>query len=226
MRYTLQLLPDALLLLALLRMTFVGLAGQRRAMFVFLLAWLIYSFLLLFLGQIWPVSARSYVLWFFLLSIPAWLCATPALWIASRRLSTWHAIFILLILWIAAQGSRLALLNASMSWTAKLLVINCWIAGIAGAIFFFASVRAESPDLYLWRCTGIFLLLFGFGYLLIGMVRPGPWAQAVFVIAGAAVWFALAWLIGPRPEHLVNPEKLATVSSFRPGVAVARERNA
>jgi hypothetical protein len=211
MRYGLQLLPDAFLLVALLRMTFVGLAAQRRAMFFFLCVWLVFSVVTLFLGQIWPVGSHAYALRFFLLLLPTWLCAGPALWQASRQMSARHLVVAAAVTVMAMAASHFALENSSLSSIAKLLAMNCWAAVVVGSSFFFASMRTEGADLYLWRCSGIFFLLFGFGYLLIGMVRPGEWAMRVFILAGAAAWCALAYFIGPRPEHLFNLEKLGII---------------
>jgi len=227
MRYGINLLPDAFLLIALLRMTYVGLAVQRRAMFFFLCAWLIYCFVTLFLGQLWPAGSPQYALRFFILSAIAWSCGIPALWIASRSLlrTPSGAAMVIVTLLLAAAGSHFALLNASTSPIAKLLAVNCWIAVVAGAIFWFASVKTEGPDLYLWRCCGVFFLLFGFGYLFIGMVRPGVWAYVCLVLAVTVVWIALAWFIGPHPDHLFNLEKLALVPSVRLRIALARQRN-
>jgi hypothetical protein len=225
MRYGLHLLPDAFLLLALLRMTFVGLAAQRRAMFFFLCAWLIYSFAALFLGQVWKVDSPQYALRFFFLSLLTWLCGIPALWIASRTVirSLPHAAVVLFVLLAASLASHFAMANSSMSPIAKLLATNCWIAVIFASVFWFASVGAESPDLYLWRCSGVFFLLFGFGYLFIGMLRPGAWAYVCLVLAATVVWVALAWYIEPNRERLFNPEKLALVPAFRLRIYANRE---
>jgi hypothetical protein len=217
MRYGIHLLPDAFLLVALLRMTFVGLAAERRAIFFFLCAWLVYCFVTLFLGQLWPAGSSQYALRFFILSAAAWACAVPALWLASRVAvrSLAHTAVIMLVVLMASGASRLALENFSMSPIAKLLAIHFQFAVVAGTVFWFASLGAEGPDLYLWRCCGIFFLLFGFGNLAIGMLRPGAWAYACLVLAAAVVWVALAWFIGPHPEHLFNLEKLALVPSAR-----------
>jgi hypothetical protein len=227
MRYGLHLLPDAFLLIALLRMTYVGLAAQRCAIFFFLCVWLIYSLAALFLSQIWPVSSPQYAHRFFFLSLLAWLCGVPALWIASRTViqSLGHTVVVLLVLLLASLASHFALLNSSMSPIAKMLAINCWIAVVFASVFWFSSVKAESTDLYLWRCCGVFFLLFGFGYLFIGMFRTGVWAYVCLVLAAAVVWTALAWFIGPHPEHLFNLEKLALVPSLRLRIAIARTRN-
>jgi hypothetical protein len=227
MRYGLHLLPDAFLLIALLRMTYVGLAAQRRAMFFFLCVWLIYSLAALFLSQIWPVNSPQYAHRFFFLSLLAWLCGAPALWIASRTViqSFWHTVVVLLVLLLASLASHFALLNSLMSPIAKMLASNCWIAVVFASVFWFASVGAESPDLYLWRCCGVFFLLFGFGYLFIGMLRPGVWAYVCLVLAAAVVWTALAWFIGPHPEHLFNLEKLALAPAAFRIPALARRRN-
>jgi hypothetical protein len=211
MRYGLLLLPDLFLLVALLRMTRWGMAAQRREMFFFLCAWLVYSFVLLFLGQLWPIGSYAYNLRFFLLSLPAWLCAAPALWIASRRFTLGYAVTAICVCAMAVIASRFVVLNLSMSPTAKLLALNCWASIVVGSIFLMASRGAEGTDLYLWRCCGIFFLLFGYGYLAIGLAQPGEWAMRVFVLAGAAVWCALAYYIGPRPEHLFNLEKLGVI---------------
>jgi hypothetical protein len=226
MRYGIHLLPDAFLLVALLRMTFVGLATERRAMFFFLCAWLAYSFATLFLAQVWPADSLQYARWFFALSMVAWACGVPALWFASRAAARSLACvaFILLVLTMASLASHFALANSSMVPIAKLLAVNCWIAVVAGAIFWFASTN-EGPDLYVWRCCGVFFLLFGFGYLFIGMFRPGMWAYACLVLAATVVWIALAWFIGPHPDHLFNLEKLALVLAAYRTPALARRRN-
>lgn len=213
MRYGLLLLPNAFLLVALLRMTFVGMATQRTSMFFFLCIWLLYSFVALFLGQIWPIGTHAYNVRFFWLSLPAWLCASPALWIASRRLTSGRAATVLCVFAMAVAASRFAMLNASMSSTAKLLSINCFAAVVAGSIFALASLAAEGADRTLWCCTGIFFLIYGFGYLAIGMAQPGQWAMHVFILAGAAAWWALFYFIGPRPEHLFTLEKLGIIWS-------------
>src|SRR6266404_2704800 len=135
MRYGLDLLPNLVLLVALLRMAFVGMASQRTSMFFFLCAWLVYSLVTLFMGQIWLDYSHAYNVAFFSFSLPAWLCAIPALWIASRRLSCGNAVIVLCVFAMAAAASRFAMLNSSMIWTAKLLSINCWVAIVAGSIF-------------------------------------------------------------------------------------------
>lgn len=226
MRYGIHLLPDAFLLIALLRMTFVGLAVERRAIFFFLCAWLVYSFVALFLGQIWPTDTREYAVRFLAFSAAAWCCATPALWIASRAAarSLAHTAVILLVALMASGAARLALSTSTTTTLAKLLALNYWIAVVAGTIFWFASVKAESPDLYLWRCCGVFFLVYGFGYLFIGMLRPGAWAYVSLVLSVTIVWIALAWFLGPHPERLFNPEKLALVPSTQ-RMALARQKN-
>ncbi|HLZ92958.1 MAG TPA: hypothetical protein VKQ28_14690 [Candidatus Acidoferrum sp.] len=211
MRYGLHLLPNAFLLIALLRMTLVGMAGQRCAMFFFLCVWLIFSVSALFLGQVWPIESREYAVRFFILLLPTWLCSAPALWIASRRLAFSHLATAAAVLLMAMAACRFAVLNASMSPIAKLLAMNCWAAVVVGTNFLLASAAAEGADLYLWRCCGMFFLIFGFGYLAIGMVRPGEWAMRIFILAGAATWCALAYFIGPRPEHLFNLDKLGVI---------------
>lgn len=224
MRYGLHLLPDAFLLIALLRMTYVGLATERRAIFFFLCAWLAYSFVALFLGQIWPIGTHEYTVRFLMLSAATWLCGMPAIWLASRAAarSLAHAGIILLVLLMASGAARFALATGSSSPLGKLLALNCWIAVVAGTIFYFASVKAEGPDLYLWRCCGAFFLLYGFGYLSIWMLRPGAWAYACLVLAVAIVWIALAWFIGPHPDRLFNLEKLAIVPAAYRAPSLAR----
>jgi hypothetical protein len=221
MRYGIHLLPDAFLLVALLRMTYVGLASERRAIFFFLCAWLAYSFLALFLSQVWPAASPQYAVRFFVLSLATWLCGLPALWLASKAAvrSLPHTAAILLVLLMASGASRLALANSLMAPIAKMLAVNCWIAVIFASIFWFASVKAESPDLYLWRCCAVFFLVYGFGYLFIGVLRPGMWAYIGLILAATVVWIALAWLIGPRHEHLFNPEKLALIPPTRTRMA-------
>ncbi len=227
MRYGIHLLPDAFLLLALLRMTFVGLATERRAIFFFLCAWLIYCLVALFLGQLWPASSPQYALRFFTLTAIVWSCGLPALWAASlsaaRTLS--QAATILLVFLVACLASHFALETRGISPIAQLLVINCWIAIVAGAIFWFASVKTHGPDFYLWRCCGVFFLLYGFGYLFIGVLRPGPWAYISLALAATVVWIALAWFIDPNHERLFNLEKLALIPSVRLQMALARRKN-
>jgi len=227
MRYGIHLLPDAFLLVALLRMAFLGLAAQRPAMFFFLCVWLAYCFTTLFLGQVWPADSHSYALAFFILTAFAWAAGLPALWGASlsaTRTFT-QAATILLVFVIACSASHFALETSAASPIAQLLAVNCWIAVVVGVIFWFASVKTEGPDLYLWRCCCVFFLLYGFGYLAIGILRPSAWAYICLALAATAVWIALAWFIDPNHEHLFNLEKLALVptSSFRK--AFARERN-
>ncbi len=227
MRYGIHLLPDAFLLIALLRMAYVGLAAERPAMFFFLCCWLIYCLMTLFLGQLWPADSKEYTTAFFVLSASAWIAALPALWAASLSATRTFAqtATILLVLVIACGASHFALENSSMSSIAKFLSVNCWVAVVAGAIFWFASVNAEGPDLYLWRCCGVFFLLFGFGYLFIGIFGPGVWAYACLVLTAGVVWIALAWFIGPHHDHLFNLEKLALVPAAYRTPALARRRN-
>jgi hypothetical protein len=223
MRYGIHLLPDAFLLVVLLRMTFVGLAAERCAIFFFLCAWLLNCFVTLFLGQLWPTDSKDYATGFFILSAFAWLAGVPALWLASRSLSRTPSgmAMVIVTLLLAWGGCYFVVENSSMAPLAKLLAVNCWIAVVAGAIFWFASVKMEGPDFYLWRCCGVFFLLFGFGYMFIGIFRPGVWAYVCLVLAATVVWIALAWFIGPHPDHLFNLEKLALVPSVRLRIALA-----
>lgn len=219
MRYGLDLLPNLMLLVALLRMARVGMATTRPASFFFfsLCVWFVYSLVTLFLGQIWEDGTRAYQIAFLSCSVPAWLCAAPALWIASRRLSLGSAIFVLVILAMAAGAARLAMLNSLMVGMAKLLAINYWVAVVAGTVLVLAAQRVEGAYATLWRCCGIFFLLFGFVCLAFGILRLDEqafhYAYIGFVLSVTVVWFALAYFIGPRPEHLFTLEKLGIIWS-------------
>lgn len=211
MRYGLLLLPDLCLLVALLRMTRWGMATQRREMFFFLCVWLVYSFVILFVGQIWPMNTHAYNVRFFSLALPAWLCAAPALWQASRRFTVGYAIAAFCVCVFGLIASKFIVLHATMNSTAKLLALNCWASAVVGSTFLLASRGAEGADRFLWFFSGIFFLVYGYGYMAIGMARPGAWAIKVFVLAGAVTWCALAYYMGPRPEHLFNLEKLGVI---------------
>jgi len=230
MRYALHLLPSGLLLIALLRMTFVGLAIERRAVFGFLLAWLTYSLLLLFCAQIWPADSPEYLRAFVIASASVWPLAGPALHQAAGRLaqSAWHSAAALAVVALSIAGARYAMVNSSFAGAAKALAVNCFVAAIVGAVFALAAGRAEGPDRVLWGCAGAFFLTYGYGYLLTGILRPRSWAYLAFVFAGSAAWFALAWFIGPHPDVLFNLEKLGIIwPAWRPASAfVQRLRRA
>lgn len=215
MRYAICLAPDVLLLIALLRMTYVGLHAERRWMFFFLCVWLAYSTITLFLSQIWEASSASYMEAFLALSACAWLCGAPALLAASHRLSQhfWQSCSVGAIVLIAALASRYALLNHGMSPLSKLLVLNAWLAAIFGSVFVLASTGAESPEALLWRCAGAFFLLFGFGYLAIGALELRKWSYPALVILASLAWLALALFVKPTHERIFNHEKLAFSSA-------------
>jgi len=218
MRYAIHLVPDALLLVVLLRMTFVGLIFERRAMFIFLSAWLIYSLALLFLAQIISADSPTYVSTIAISSVAVWIISLPAMLQVTRALnrSFFQSICALAIIVVAYASIRLIRANPGFDDLAKFLAINCWISAVYGAMFLFASVHAENPDRVLWRGCGAFFLLYGFGYLLIGIYRPGGWAYPALVLSAGLVWLAMAWYIGPHPDHLFNLEKLALVpAAFR-----------
>jgi len=223
-RYGIHLLPDAFLLVALLRMTFVGLAAQRRAMFFFLAAWLAYSVAQLFLAQVFPTSSHEYALAFFYSTIAIWATSLPALYFASLHLGSLHRAIALALLAISLAGVRLVMLTAGFTPVAKILAVNCWVAAATGAIFLFASAGAQNPDLILWRGAGAFFAFYGFGYLLIGCLRLNGWAYAAFVLSGAFAWAALAWFIGPTPDHLFNLEKLGIILPLRTVAAFIERR--
>jgi len=218
MRYGLHLLPDAFLLLALLRMTFVHLHHERPAMFFFLAAWLVYSLLALFLAQVHPVNSPAYIFWFTWLTLAAWIYGAPAIWVASARIfrAPVFPLAIALLLCLAAAAVLHIFENTGPGAAGKILTLNCWAAVIAGAIFIFASVGAEAPDRLLWRAAGIFFIVYGYGYIFIGMLRPGAWAYPALVLILAAVWFALAWRVGANGEQLFNLEKLGWIPELMP----------
>lgn len=222
MRYGLYLLPDAFLLFALLRMTFVHLHTERRAMFCFLAAWLTYSIVTLFLAQVWPTDSIEYVRVFGWLSVAVWICGGPALIAAGQRVSQsyGYSAYAIGVLVTGYFGIRIALANSAFSSTGKILAVNCWCAAVAGSLFLFASIGAESPDKILWRCVGAFFFIFGYGYLFIGIMRSPAWAYAALIICSAVAWLALAWLAGPRHDHLFNLEKLAFIPSIRLQLAI------
>lgn len=215
MRYAVCLAPDVLLLIALLRMTYVGLHAERRWMFFFLCAWLAYSTITLFLIQIWEAGSANYMEAFLALSAGAWLCGAPALLAASHRLSQhfWQSCSVGAIVLIAALASRYALLSHGVSPLAKLLVLNAWLAVIFGSVFLLASSGAGNPDALLWRCAGAFFLIFGFGYLTIGALELGRWSYPAVVILASLAWLALALFVKPTHECIFNHEKLAFASA-------------
>jgi len=226
MRYGLHLLPDVFLLLALLRMTFVHLHRERPAMFFFLAAWLVYSLLTLFLAQVHPVGSPEYILCFAWLTAGAWVCAGPAIWLASARIfrAPVFPLAIALLLWLASTAVLHIFENTGPGAAGKILALNAWTAVVAGAIFIFASMGAEAPDRLLWRAAGIFFVVYGYGYIFIGMLRPGAWAYPALVLILAAVWFALAWRVGANGEQLFNLEKLGWIPEMMPraGQVLAR----
>lgn len=218
MRYGLHLLPDALLLIALLRMTGVHLHSERREMFGFLSAWLAYSLFLLFVGQVREQNSHAYFLVFIVVTAFVWTTALPALWRPSVAViySPWRAGLACISLVAAALLLDIVMRHATDIRVAELLGFNCWIAAVTGAIFLLASIGAEDPDRILWRGAGAFFLVYGFGYLLVGVARGGAWAYTALVLAASCCWFAFAWFIGPHPEHVFNLEKLALApAAFR-----------
>ncbi|MBZ5702132.1 MAG: hypothetical protein LAN84_09815 [Acidobacteriia bacterium] len=227
MRYGLHLLPDAFLLLALLRMTFVHLHTERRAMFFFLASWLVYSLLTLFLAQVHPAGSPEYAAVFAWLTIAAWTYGAPAIWLASSRVarSAGYSIATAAVLFLAILSVKFIFENAALGATGRILALNSWAAVLAGAIFLFASVGAQAPDRLLWLAAGIFFLVYGFGYIFIGMLRPGAWAYPALVLVLSAVWLALAWRVGANPEHLFNLEKLGWIPALLPRAQVLARAN-
>ncbi|GEM_PF-1804975 len=214
-RYAICLAPDVLLLIALLRMVYIGLHAERRWMFLFLCAWLCYSIVALFIGQIAPVTSSGYAMIFLLACGAVWLCGAPELFRAAGQVAQLprQAAAVLGVLAIAGLASRYAVLNSSLSQLAKYFALNAWIAVIFGATFLLASAGAEKPDALLWRCAGAFFLIFGFGYLLIGALRLGTWSYPALVLLASLAWLALALFTRPTPEHVWNHGKLALARS-------------
>lgn len=227
MRYGLHLLPDAFLLLALLRMTFVHLHTERRAMFFFLASWLVYSLVALFLAQVHPAGSPMYAAGFAWMTIVVWACGAPAIWLASSRIirSTIYPLAVAIVLFLAAASVQYIFENAALGATGRILALNSWAAVLAGAIFLFASVGAQAPDRLLWLAAGIFFTVYGFGYIFIGMLRPGAWAYPALVLLLSGVWLALAWRVGANPEQLFNLEKLGWIPALLPRAEVLARTN-
>ena len=227
MRYGLHLLPDAFLLLALLRMTFVHLHAERRAMFFFLASWLVYSLVALFLAQVHPAGSREYAAGFAWLTIVAWACGAPAIWLASSRVarSAGYSLAAAAVLFLAALSVKFIFGNVALGDTGKILALNSWAAVLAGTVFLFASVHAQAPDKLLWCAAGTFFALYGYGYIFIGMARPGAWAYPALVLLLSAVWLVLAWRVGANPEHIFNLEKLGWIPALLPRAEVLTRTN-
>lgn len=213
MRYGLYLLPDAFLLLALLRMTLVHLYSERRAMFCFLVAWLVYCLLALFAGQVHKIDSPEFARIFAVLTVLAWIAGVPAIWLASRRVSESRVdiLAVIVVLVIAALAAKLIFANVAFNFVAKTIALHCWACVIAGTVFVLAARHAESPDRLLWRATAAFFLLYGFIYIAIGVARSGAWAYSTLALLTCVPWFVLAWYVGPHPDHLFTLEKLGII---------------
>src|SRR5690349_1111542 len=93
MRYAICLAQDVLLLIVLLRITYLGLHAQRRLMFLFLCAWFVACVAGLFCAQVMDISSPRYAAIFFSCSAAAWACGIPEISRASFVVarSAWHA---------------------------------------------------------------------------------------------------------------------------------------
>lgn len=217
MRYAICLAQDVLLLIVLLRMTYLGLHAQRRLMFLFLCAWFVACVAGLFCAQVMDIASPRYAAIFFSCSAAAWVCGIPEVSRASFALarSAWQAAAVAGVLLMAIAACYFAVRNSAMRGLARDLALNYWIAMVFGATFTLAATEAapESPDRLLWRAAGAFFLIFGFGHLAVGALRLGAWSYAATAAAGCAVWLALAFYLTPNHEQLFNLEKLGLVSS-------------
>jgi hypothetical protein len=220
------LAPDAALLFVLMRMAGVKLAGERPAFFIFLCAWWAFSITSLLMAQRWAPGSPLYVKWFAYLTLATWACGVWPLVRAAERipLPSYRCMLIFIAIGLAAFAAERIFARAGHSVSVSTQVASCWIAVVVGAVFLCAAWKAEQPDVTLWTGAGAYFVIYGGGILLAGQWRGGRALFPIVAAAGALAWAALAYYVGPHPDHLFNVDKLALLPIARRAYGIARLR--
>jgi len=197
------LFPDAALFLVLLRLVFVHAHITCPREFAFLVAW--WTYCVLSLHSHFPAAGHLVV----------WAAALPLLWSAtSDALSGARRGWAAPALALCAAGAMASRVGARWGASAEMAasVTSWWLAIVAGAVLLAAALRNASTDdcgqRRLRAGIGAYLVLYGGGVELIAAFGDAGWLLPLALLC-AALWLALAVFIGPTPEALINPEKLA-----------------
>ncbi len=229
MKTFLYFLPNAALFFVLLRMAEMKLyrPDGRPGIFWFLAAWLVYSGANILARAAHATHTTEFARFYFWSSIIVLaLVALPLSRPLARLLldSPWLALLVPVAAFFAALLiHRLYLRGILARPGTAALALTCFLAVMAGAIFFLASFGVSRGfgtafllDLILWRGLGLYLLAFGYGLLAARLWGRNESANAWPLFACTLVWIGLFVALAPTPDALVARERLA----FAPGCGV------
>jgi hypothetical protein len=209
-RQALFLLPDMALFLAICRMASAGVHRSRTSLFFFVCVWFLFSIATVVVEE--AATPALYPKVYFQLLLFALGASAPAQWAAAQGMPRWgEAISLVAITAGIYLGPRFHWSLSPMPYLAAV-----------GVLFICAAFHAEGQDRLLWGGVGLCLVLNGAGVLLARKFASGPAAYEWLALACAAIWIVMAWKIGPTPDAIVNPEKLALVPSARILFGLAR----